>query len=260
MAVLEARGCSKSFGGLLAVSDVDLDVDEGEIVGIIGPNGAGKTTFFNCLTGLEQPTAGTIAFLGEPLRGRPDEVTRAGIARTFQNIRLFPNMTALENVLVGEHSRIKIGVLSAILRGPRYHREERRAEDRARELLTFVGLGKLGDDLAKNLSYGDQRRLEIARALGTDPKLLLLDEPTAGMNAAETAGAVDLVRRIQAQGLAIVLIEHDMRFVFGLCDRVAVLVQGRKLTEGTPDEVQADPRVIAAYLGEPAAETTGPEA
>ena len=257
MAVLEARDVSKSFGGLLAVSAVDLDVDQGEIVGIIGPNGAGKTTFFNCLTGLEQPTGGSITFRGAPLHGRPDEVTRAGIARTFQNIRLFPNMTALENVLVGEHTRIKVGVLSALLRGPRYQREEGAGENRARELLTFVGLATVGDTLAKNLAYGDQRRLEIARALATDPKLLLLDEPTAGMNAAETAGAVDLVRRIQAQGLAIVLIEHDMRFVFGLCDRVAVLVQGKKLTEGTPNEVQADSRVIAAYLGEPTDESKG---
>ena len=257
MAVLEARDVSKRFGGLLAVSDVDLDVAEGEIVGIIGPNGAGKTTFFNCLTGLESPTSGSITFRGKPLRGRPEEVTRAGIARTFQNIRLFPNMTSLENVLVGQHSRIKVGVLSAIVRGPRYQREERGAEDRARELLTFVGLGKVGDVLAKNLAYGDQRRLEIARALATDPKLLLLDEPTAGMNASETSAAVDLVRKIQAQGQAIVLIEHDMRFVFGLCDRVAVLVQGKKLTEGTPAEVQADPRVIAAYLGEPTDDAKG---
>ena len=257
MAVLEARGVCKTFGGLAAVSDVDLDVAEGEIVGIIGPNGAGKTTFFNCLTGLEVPTGGSITFQGAPLPSRPDAVTRAGVARTFQNIRLFANMTSLENVLVGGHTRIHAGVASAIFRGPRYHREENKAEDRARELLEFVGLGRIAGDLAKNLAYGDQRRLEIARALATEPALLLLDEPTAGMNASETSSAVELVRKIQAQGQAIVLIEHDMRFVFGLCDRVAVLVQGKKLTEGTPAEVQADPRVIAAYLGEPTDDAKG---
>ncbi|MGZ6826329.1 MAG: ABC transporter ATP-binding protein [Mycobacteriales bacterium] len=254
MAVLEARGVTKQFGGLRAVSSVDLDVEPGQIVGVIGPNGAGKTTFFNCLTGLETPTAGTITFRGKPLHGRPERVTQAGVARTFQNIRLFPNMTATENVLVGQHSRIRVGVLSAVFRGPRYRREEAQAEAKAAELLAFVGLGRVDDELAKNLPYGDQRRLEIARALATDPGLLLLDEPTAGMNASETRDAIDLVRRIQAKGLAVVLIEHDMRFVFELCDRVAVLVNGAKLTEGTPQQVQADPRVIAAYLGEPAEE------
>jgi branched-chain amino acid transport system ATP-binding protein len=249
MSVLEARGVTKRFGGLMAVKSVDLTVDAGEVVGLIGPNGAGKTTFFNCLTGMETPTAGTVLFQGNPLPRRPDLITRAGIARTFQNIRLFPNMTALENVVVGRHSRTKAGVFSAVGRGPRYHREERESEETARELLKFVGLGRVGDELAKSLPYGDQRRLEIARALATEPRLLLLDEPTAGMNPNETAAAIDLVKAVRARGIAVVLIEHDMRFVFGLCDRVVVLVQGEKLVEGTPGEVQSDERVIAAYLG-----------
>jgi len=252
VSVFEATSVTKRFGGLTAVNDVSLSVDEGEVVGLIGPNGAGKTTFFNCLTGMESPTAGTVTFRGQQLPGRPDLITRAGVARTFQNIRLFPNMTATENVMVGRHTRTKAGVLSAVGRGPRYRREERESEQAARELLTFVGLGRIRDELAKSLPYGDQRRLEIARALATDPGLLLLDEPTAGMNPNETAAARELVRAVQGRGIAVILIEHDMRFVFGLCDRVAVLVQGEKLVEGTPDEVQSDERVIAAYLGQPA--------
>jgi branched-chain amino acid transport system ATP-binding protein len=255
--VLEARGVTKRFGGLVAVKDVDLQVSEGEVLGLIGPNGAGKTTFFNCLTGMETPTAGAVVFQGRPLPRRPDLITHAGVARTFQNIRLFRNMTALENVVVGRHTRTKAGVLAAVGRGPRYRREERESEDRARELLSFVGLSKVANELAKNLPYGDQRRLEIARALATDPKLLLLDEPTAGMNARETAEAVALVKAIQGRGISVVLIEHDMRFVFGLCDRVAVLVQGEKLVEGTPKQVQSDERVVAAYLGKPTEETQG---
>jgi branched-chain amino acid transport system ATP-binding protein len=247
--VLEARAITKRFGGLVAVNAVDLTVDDREIVGLIGPNGAGKTTLFNCLTGMEAPTAGTIVYRGRPLSGRPYLVTRAGVARTFQNIRLFPNMTALENVQVGAHCRTTVGVFSAIGRGPKYRREERAVEAKARELLAFVGLARVADLLAKNLPYGDQRRLEIARALASDPGLLLLDEPTAGMNPQETRAAVNLVLRIRERGLAVVVIEHDMRFIFSLCDRVAVLVQGRKLVEGSPQQVQADERVVAAYLG-----------
>jgi branched-chain amino acid transport system ATP-binding protein len=249
--VLEARGVSKNFGGLAAVRSVDLQVHEGEIVGLIGPNGAGKTTFFNCLTGMEVPTSGEITYRGKPLSGKPHQVTESGLARTFQNIRLFPNMTALENVLVGRHCRTKEGLFSAIGRGRTYQREERESAERARELLAFVGLTRAEDSLARNLPYGDQRRLEIARALATDPGLLLLDEPTAGMNPQETAAAMQLVRKIRDQGLAVVVIEHDMKFIFNLCDRVAVLVQGEKLVEGTPAEVQSDSRVVEAYLGAP---------
>jgi len=249
--VLEARKVTKVFGGLTAVNEVDLDVHEGEIVGLIGPNGAGKTTFFNCLTGMEVPTSGAITYRGQPLSGKPHEVTATGLARTFQNIRLFPNMTALENVLVGRHCRTKEGIFSALGRGRGFKREERESEERAQELLDFVGLTAAGDSLARNLPYGDQRRLEIARALATEPGLLLLDEPTAGMNPQETAAAMHLVRKIRDQGLAIVVIEHDMKFIFNLCDRVAVLVQGQKLVEGSPSEVQSDARVVEAYLGAP---------
>jgi branched-chain amino acid transport system ATP-binding protein len=251
--LLEVRGVTKRFEGLLAVDSVDLDVGEGDIVGVIGPNGAGKTTLFNCLSGLEVPTAGEIRFRGHPLAGRPDRFTKAGVARTFQNIRLFPHMTAFENVLVGRHCRTHVGLVSAIGRGPGFRREERESEEKADELLAFVGLAQQGGALARNLSYGDQRRLEIARALASEPGLLLLDEPRAGMNAQETRATADLVRRIRDRGVAVAVIEHDMRFIFGLCDRVAVLVQGRKLVEGTPSEVQGDARVIEAYLGAPTA-------
>jgi branched-chain amino acid transport system ATP-binding protein len=249
--VLEAAGVTMRFGGLVAVREVDLRVDDGEIVGLIGPNGAGKTTFFNCLTGLYQPTSGEVRYRGTRLPSVSHKVTAAGVARTFQNIRLFQHMTALENVQVGGHTRTKAGLGTAILRTGGFKREELGTVDKSRELLEFVGLkGKYGT-LARNLSYGDQRRLEIARALASDPGLLLLDEPTAGMNERETTDARNLVFAIRDRGLAVVVIEHDMRFIFSLCNRVAVLVQGQKLVEGTPEEVQRDPRVIAAYLGEP---------
>ncbi len=239
------------FGGLTAVRSVDFTVNSGEIVGLIGPNGAGKTTFFNCLTGLYIPTEGTVAYQGKVLPPKPHLVTQAGIARTFQNIRLFANMTVLENVLVGRHTRTKEGLWSALLRGPGFRKAERESEARALELLEFVGLAGKREHLARNLPYGEQRKLEIARALASEPGLLLLDEPTAGMNPQETRATEELVFAIRDMGIAVLVIEHDMRFIFNLCDRVAVLVQGEKLIEGTSEVVQADERVIAAYLGEP---------
>ncbi len=247
--VLEASGVTMRFGGLLAVNDVNLTVREGEIVGLIGPNGAGKTTFFNCLTGLYKPTSGQVRFSGTPLPPKPRAVVRAGMARTFQNIRLFANMTALENVMVGRYCRTSAGALTSVLHGPKFRREEAATRARAQELLEFVGLGRSAEHLARNMPYGDQRRLEIARALATDPKLILLDEPTAGMNPQETRQASDLIFKIRDSGLSVVVIEHDMRFIFNLCDRVLCLVQGSALIEGTPDEVQSDPRVIEAYIG-----------
>ncbi len=249
--VLEARDVTMRFGGLTAVRSVDFTVNEGEIVGLIGPNGAGKTTFFNCLTGLYVPTEGTVSYKGTVLPPKPHLVTKAGIARTFQNIRLFANMTVLENVLVGRHTRTKEGLWSALLRGPGFKKAEKASEERAMELLEFIGLAGKRDHLARNLPYGEQRKLEIARALASEPGLLLLDEPTAGMNPQETRATEELVFAIRDKGIAVLLIEHDMRFVFNLSDRVAVLVQGEKLVEGTSEVVQADERVIAAYLGEP---------
>jgi branched-chain amino acid transport system ATP-binding protein len=249
--LLDARDVTMQFGGLKAVSEVSLQVHTGEIVGLIGPNGAGKTTFFNCLTGLYRPTSGAIYFDGNPMPSRPREVVRAGMSRTFQNIRLFHNMTALENVMVGRYTRTKANAIDAVLRLPRHRREEVESTERGRELLEFVGLGGAADTLSRNLPYGDQRRLEIARALATDPALLLLDEPTAGMNPQETREAEDLIFRIRDLGMAILVIEHDMKFIFNLCDRVCCLVRGAVLIEGTAEEVQNDPRVIEAYLGTP---------
>ncbi|MEU9096218.1 ABC transporter ATP-binding protein [Streptomyces sp. NPDC048361] len=249
--VLHASGVTMRFGGLTAVQNVDLTVSSGEIVGLIGPNGAGKTTFFNCLTGLYIPTEGKVTYKGTTLPPKPHLVTQAGVARTFQNIRLFPNMTVLENVLVGRHTRTKEGLWSALLRLPGFKKAEDASRERAMELLEFTGLAAKADHLSRNLPYGEQRKLEIARALASEPGLLLLDEPTAGMNPQETRAAEELIFAIRDQGIAVLVIEHDMRFIMNLCDRVSVLVQGQKLLEGTPETVQADERVIAAYLGTP---------
>ncbi|MFI5791814.1 ABC transporter ATP-binding protein [Streptomyces sp. NPDC051677] len=257
--VLDARGVTMRFGGLTAVRNVDLTVNSGEIVGLIGPNGAGKTTFFNCLTGLYIPTEGEVRFKGNVLPPKSFKVTAAGIARTFQNIRLFANMTVLENVLVGRHTRTKEGFWSAVLRLPAFHKAEAASRERAMELLEFVGLDKKADHLARNLPYGEQRKLEIARALASEPGLLLLDEPTAGMNPQETRATEELVFAIRDKGIAVLVIEHDMRFIFNLCDRVAVLVQGEKLVEGDSATVQGDERVVAAYLGEPFENAPGDE-
>ncbi len=253
--LLSARGVTKRFGGLVAVNKLDLEIPPASIRSVIGPNGAGKTTFFNCISGFYNPDEGQIIFDGHYIQGlSPDRITHYGISRTYQNIRLFANMTALENILVGEHPHLRAAWFEAIIHTPRFLKEEEAAWEEARRLLRFVGLRGLGDQLARNLPYGAQRRLEIARALASKPKLLLLDEPTAGMNPHETAEMMDFIKSLRDElGITILLIEHDMKVVMGISEIVTVLDYGEKIAEGPPHEIQRNARVIEAYLGRGAA-------
>ncbi|MDQ0219216.1 ABC transporter ATP-binding protein [Peribacillus cavernae] len=248
--VLEIKNICKNFGGISALTDVSIRINEGEIYGLIGPNGAGKTTMFNIITNMFPPTTGDITFFNRRITGiKPHNITDLGICRTFQNIRLFSQMTTLENVMVGAHCRSKAGVLSGVFRPKSQRTEEQQIREKAIELLELVGLSEYHDVVSENLAYGQQRRLEIARAIASDPKLLLLDEPAAGMNETETANLFDLIKQVQARGVTVLIIEHDMPLVMKLCDRITVLNFGKKLAEGTPEEIQNNPAVIEAYLG-----------
>jgi len=251
MGLLEVNNLTKKFGGLTAVNDVSINIEQGSISAIIGPNGAGKTTLFNLLTGIYKPDVGTINFGGRSLIGlRPDQVNGAGMSRTFQSIRLFPGMTVFENVMVGMHSRLRVSLFQTITHVGGFGAQEKRVRDKAVELLDFVGLSGKGDEVSRNLPYGDQRRVEIARALASDPKLVLLDEPTAGMNPNESVEAMTLFRRVRDErGVTVVLIEHDMRVVMGISEKISVLDYGQKIAEGEPAEIRANLRVVEAYLG-----------